>query len=135
MEAIFERRFGLDLAFRGRMWQVPPASYIERYIPARSTVMEVGTGYCEFSKAIETKRDTSVAMNLDVCLYAELGVRVIQTPSAHVSVVNSRSVNVAVASSCFEHLTCDEFVPATREVFWALRPARRFLNLQPNIRY
>jgi hypothetical protein len=135
MEAIFERRFGLDLAFRRRMWKVPPAGYIERYVPARSTAMEVGTGYCEFSKAIETKCETSVAMNLDVCLYAELGLWVIQTSSADVSAVDSRSVDVAVASSCFEHLTCDDIVPATREVVWAPRPARRFLNLQPNIRY
>jgi SAM-dependent methyltransferase len=134
-EAIYKRRFGPDLAFRRRMWQVLCTRFFQRYVPAESTVMEVGAGYCEFSNFIEAKHKIAVDLNPDTRLYADPDVRVVETSSVDLSAVDTGSVDVAFASNFFEHLTRDDIVLTMREVARVLRSGGRFLILQPNIRY
>jgi SAM-dependent methyltransferase len=134
-EVIYKRRFGPDLAFRRRMWQVLCTRFFQRYVPAQSTVLEVGAGYCEFINSIKAKHKIAVDMNPDTRLYAHPDVRVVETSSVDLSAVDTGSVDVAFASNFFEHLTRDDIVLTMREVARVLRPEGRFLILQPNIRY
>jgi SAM-dependent methyltransferase len=135
VEAIYKRRFGPDLVYRKRMWQVLCRSFFQRYVPKTSTLMEVGAGYCEFVNAIQAQHKIAVDLNPDTHLYASSDVRVIETRSTDLSAVPSASVDVAFASNFFEHLTRSDVLDTMREVARTLRPNGRFLILQPNIRY
>ena len=135
VEAIYKRRFGPDLLYRQKMWQVLCRQFFQRYVPKDGTLMEVGAGYCEFVNTIKAAHKIAVDLNPDTHLYAGPDVRVIETMSTDLSAVPSSSVDVAFASNFFEHLTRSDVVETMREVARTLRPNGRFLILQPNIRF
>lgn len=135
VEALYKRRFTPDLAYRQRMWRVLCARFFQRYVPASSTILEIGAGYCEFINAIRAKTKLAVDLNPDTRHYANADVQVIESSSVDLSAIASASVDVAFASNFFEHITREEIVRTMREVARVLRPDGRFIILQPNIRY
>lgn len=135
LEAIYQRRFGPDLAFRRRMWRLLCAEFFQRWVPPRSVVLEVGAGYCEFINAIAAGRKIAVDLNPDTRRHAGPGVEVLTAPSTDLAALATASVDVAFASNFFEHLSRPDIVQTMREVARVLRPGGRFLILQPNWRY
>jgi SAM-dependent methyltransferase len=117
------------------MWRVLCQQFFQRYVPRESTVLEVGAGYCEFINSIAAGQKLAVDMNPDTRSYAEPNVRVIETSSTDLSAIESGSVDIAFASNLFEHLTRGDIIRTMREVARVLKPAGRFLILQPNIRF
>ena len=132
---IYRRRFGPDVVFRRGMWRVLCQQFFQPYVPRESTVLEVGAGYCEFINSIAAGHKIALDMNPDTRLYAEPNVRVIEASSTDLSAIESGSVDIAFASNLFEHLTRGDIVRTMREVARVLKPAGRFLILQPNIRF
>lgn len=135
LETIYKRRFGPDVAFRVRMWQLLCRRFFQRYIPPSSTVLEVGAGYCEFINSINAQHKIALDLNPDTQTYASPEVRVIQSTSTDMSAIASGSVDIAFASNFFEHITRDDILLTMREVARVLKPTGRFLILQPNIRF
>jgi len=117
------------------MWRVLCQQFFQPYVPRESTVLEVGAGYCEFINSIAAGHKIALDMNPDTRLYAEPNVRVIEASSTDLSAIESGSVDIAFASNLFEHLTRGDIVRTMREVARVLKPAGRFLILQPNIRF
>src|SRR6185436_13343887 len=120
---------------RRGMWRVLCQQFFQPYVPRESTVLEVGAGYCEFINSIAGGHKIALDMNPDTRLYAEPNVRVIEASSTDLSAIESGSVDIAFASNLFEHLTRGDIVRTMREVARVLKPAGRFLILQPNIRF
>ncbi len=135
LAAIYQRRLGTDLAFRQRLWHTLCAEFFQRYVPTESAVLEIGAGYCEFINAIRARRKIAVDLNPDTARYAGPEVEVLATSSTELAALAPGSIDVAFASNFFEHLTRDEIIRTMREVARVLRPAGRFLILQPNYRY
>jgi len=46
-QKMYRRRFGKDVKFRQKMYQVLCADFFQKYIPENATVLEIGAGYCE----------------------------------------------------------------------------------------
>ena len=135
LQATYRRRFEPDVAFRRRMWQVLCHDFFQRYVPPNSTVLEVGAGYCEFINSIRAARKLAVDLNPDTAQHAAPDVQVIHSSSTDLSVLESRTVDVAFASNFFEHLDRPDIVLTLREVARVLRPEGTFLVLQPNYRF
>jgi SAM-dependent methyltransferase len=135
LEAIYQRRFGPDVAFRREMWRVLCSAFFQRYVPAEGAVLEVGAGYCEFINHIRAARKLAVDVNPDTARYADPDVRVIATSSTDLSAIPTGSLDTAFASNFFEHLERGDIVRTMREVARVLRPGGRFLVLQPSYRY
>ena len=135
LETIYQRRFGPDLQFRERMWQILCRDYFQRFVPPDSSVLEVGAGYCEFINTIVARRKIAVDLNPDVRQHAAAGVEVLVTTSTDLSALAPGSLDIAFASNFFEHLERRDIVQTMREVARVLRPGGRFLILQPNYRY
>ena len=128
LETIYQRRFGPDLQFRERMWQILCRDYFQRFVPPDSSVLEVGAGYCEFINTIVARRKIAVDLNPDVRQHAAAGVEVLVTPSTDLSALAPGSLDIAFASNFFEHLERRDIVQTMREVVRVLRPGGRFSN-------
>jgi ubiquinone/menaquinone biosynthesis C-methylase UbiE len=135
LERIYGKRFGLDMAFRQKMWRVLCRRFFQRFVPPESTVMEVGAGYCEFINTIQARRKIAVDLNPATAEMAAQGVEVVLTTATDLSAIPDGSIDVAFASNFFEHISRDDILLTMREVARTLRPGGRFLVLQPNIRY
>lgn len=135
LETIYKRRFGPDLTFRARMWEILCRRYFQRFIAPSGTVLEVGAGYCEFINSIQAAHKIAVDLNPDTARYANPDIDVFQTSSTDMQAIASGSVDAVFASNFFEHITRDDILSTMREVARVLRPNGRFLVLQPNIRF
>jgi len=121
---------------KDRVWRVLCRSFLQRYVGADDTVLDLGAGYCEFINHIECGRKIAVDLRDDVRRYAGPGVEVLQSASTHLSALGDNSVNVAFASNFFEHLPLKKDLLTTLcEIRRVLKQGGRLLILQPNIRY
>ena len=132
---IYQRRFGPDVAFRDRMWEVLCRDFFQRYVPSEATVLEIGAGYCEFINQIHATSKVALDINPDTEQHADRDVRVIIGRSTHMKDLRDSSVDVAFASNFFEHLTRDDILSTIGETRRVLRVGGRFMILQPNIRF
>lgn len=134
-EAIYQRRFGPDLSFRQKMWQVLCKDFFQRYVPAHSSVMEIGAGYCEFINNIDARSKIAVDLNPDTQRLAGSDVKVVISSSTDLSAIDTGSIDIVFASNFFEHLTRADIILTMREVARVLGTDGRFLILQPNFRF
>jgi SAM-dependent methyltransferase len=132
--AIYARRFD-DEEQRREMWEVLCTGFFQRYVPAGSTVLEIGAGYCEFINTIRARRKLAVDLNPDTVRHAAPDVTVITTASSDLSAIPAHSIDVAFTSNFFEHLSREDIVGTLREAARVLGPHGRLLVLQPNIRF
>ena len=135
VESIYKRRFTPDLKFRDQMWQALCRGFFQKYVPPKSTVLEVAAGYCEFINNIQAARKIAVDINPNTREYAGPDVSVHLGDAAHMNALADDSVDIAFTSNFFEHLTRDQITATVEEVHRVLVPGGRFLVLQPNIRF
>ncbi len=133
--AMYRRRFHGMGAFRRDMWRVLCRDWFQRFVPAGSTVVEVGAGHCEFINAIQADRKIAVDINPDTAEHAAGDVEIVLADSTAMDAVDSRSVDVVFMSNFLEHLGRDAIADTFTECRRILKPAGRILVLQPNVRY
>ncbi len=134
---IYSQRFSVsELAEQAAFWK-PVCRYLERYIPADSSVLDLGAGFCHFINEVRCREKIAVDLNGDALRrYASPGVRQIVGSASDLSALASASVDVAFASNVYEHFrTREEVAESFREVRRILRQSGRFLILQPNFAY
>jgi ubiquinone/menaquinone biosynthesis C-methylase UbiE len=132
---IYQRRFTPDLDFRRAMWAVLCRHFFQGYVPAGSTVLEIGAGYCEFINQIAAGRKLALDINPDTRNHAAADVEVVLAPSTAMTGVLDSSVDVVFASNFFEHLTRPDILATLAETERVLRAGGRLVVLQPNIRF
>jgi ubiquinone/menaquinone biosynthesis C-methylase UbiE len=135
LKEMYQRRFGEDVAFRKKMWEVLCAKFFQRYIPAHAVVLDVAAGYCEFINNIKASRKIALDLNPDVKHLAGPDVEVVLARSTNMRKIKSASVDVAFTSNFFEHITREDIAKTIEEVRRVLKPGGAFLVLQPNIRF
>lgn len=132
---IYKKRFADTLNFRNKMWQVLCRDFFQKFIPEDSTILELGSGYCEFINNIKARRKIALDINEDTKLIANKDVEVIITRSIDLSTINSDSIDRIFISHLFEHLDRKEIVKTLLEIKRCLRTSGQILILQPNIRF
>src|SRR5687768_9050848 len=106
LSAIYRARFGdpAEAEFRRRSWEVLCRSFLQRYVPRESTVLDLAAGTCDFINAIDARRKIAVDLNPDLATYAR-DAEVHLAPSTDMSPVSAESVDVVFTSNFFEHLS------------------------------
>jgi SAM-dependent methyltransferase len=134
---LYARRFSAaERAEKVRIWKVLCDGFFARYVSADDTVLDLGSGYCDFINQIRAARRIAFDMNPDTVRAAAPGVEVHSLPLDRLGeVVEAESVDLAFASNVFEHLEGpDPLLEVLEAVFRTLRPGGRLLVLQPNLR-
>jgi len=134
-QKMYRRRFGKDVEFRQKMYQVLCADFFQKYIPEDATVLEIGAGYCEFINNIRAKKKIALDLNPDIKKFAGDDVEAVIASSTDMKLMKNESIDVVFANNFFEHLSKEDIVKTIREVNRVLKRGGKFIILQPNIRF
>jgi len=123
---------------KARMWAVLVDRFLQRYIPAESTVVDIAGGYGEFASHVEAKRKIVVDLNPDAqhALSASVEVRLADARKLADESDLVGAADVVFVSNFFEHLASkDDLLAVLAGIRTILRPGGTLLVIQPNFRY
>lgn len=137
LPALYRRRFGAaERKRKDALWKVLCADFLQRYVEATDTVIDLGSGYGEFINNIRAAKKIAVDLNEDTADALDPDVTFALSAGARVPNVQDGSADVVFASNFFEHmLSKAELMETLREIARVLRIGGRLLVLQPNIRF
>lgn len=123
-----------DLAKRAAIWKAV-AGYLERFIPADATVLDLGAGYCGFINNVHAKNKFAVDQGEVVITHAAPGVHATVGDVSDLSAFADGKFDVVFASNLLEHLDEEPLAKTLAEVYRVLAPGGRFVIMQPNFTY
>ncbi|HKP94245.1 MAG TPA: class I SAM-dependent methyltransferase, partial [Fibrobacteria bacterium] len=135
-QGLYRARFDpAERAAKNALWKIV-CGYLQRWFPARGTVLDLGAGYCEFINNIRAGAKIAVDVNPDTAASAGPDVRVVNAPVVPLPFLETGSIDAAFLSNLLEHLADKAQVLALlREVRRILKPGGRVVILMPNIRF
>lgn len=136
LEKLYAQRFSELKEYRDNVWQILCSDYLFRYVPASSTVLDLGAGWGEFiNNVIATKK---IAMDLNPTTEKHLlpGVTFIHQDSSKPWLIESESLDVVFTSNFIEHLSDKASIErALSEACRCLKYGGRLICMGPNIKY
>ncbi len=116
------------------MWRAL-AAYLQRFIPKKACIMELGAGYCHFINNIEANEKHCLDTFERLPDYADQEVNVHVGSSCDMHHLESEKFDIVFASNFLEHLTRNEAKTTLDGVSRILKQGGKFILLQPNYRY
>lgn len=109
--------------------------YLQRYVPADATVLDLGAGYCNFINNIAAAEKHAVDLFSELANFAGPDVITHNRPCTTLTEeFEDGTFDVAFASNLFEHLTREELLLTLQQLARVLRPGGTLIALQPNFR-
>jgi SAM-dependent methyltransferase len=120
------------------LWKVLIDDFLQQYVPSKSSVLDIGGGYCEFINQILADKKCLIDLNPDSKLFANPDVEVL-----NIDVLNlgdrslfTEQFDRIFISNFFEHLSNkEELIQIILFCFDALKPRGSLLVIQPNFKY
>ena len=136
LTSLYEQRFSQrELDDKRVLWQALCRGFLDRYIGAEDTVLDLAAGTCEFINACRAGRKIAVDLNPEVKRWVE-SARAVVAASDNMIGVDDDSVDVVFTSTFFEHLPSKtDLLNTLGECHRVVRPGGRLLVLMPNLRY
>lgn len=128
---IYQRRFATNSEFKKKMWQTLYDEFFIDYIPANSTIIDIGAGYCEFINSVNSPNKYAFDINPDIVNHASPNVTIIKDLKS----LEDSTFDIVFISNFLEHLTKPEITKIITESHRILKQAGKLLILYPNIRY
>jgi SAM-dependent methyltransferase len=129
----YETRFS-PLPGRERVWGAI-CRYLERYLPANATVLDLGAGYCSFINQVRAKEKHALDVFPGFVEFASPGVHTMVGKSSDLRQFADGQLDVVFSSNMLEHLDRAEVAETLAEARRVLKPGGRLLIIQPNYRY
>lgn len=112
------------------------AMHLQRYINPKSSVLDVGSGYCDFINFIKASKKYALDKYLDPNKFALPNVtKLFGDFSLLEKRIENDSLDVVFASNFFEHLKEEELEKCVRVLKLKLKRGGILIILQPNYRY
>lgn len=134
---IYDRRF--DAAARSQkdvVWKIVVERFLQRWVPADATVLDVGCGFGEFLNHIECRRRIGVDMNPESASFLDSNIEFHCADATNLKILPAQSVDVVFTSNFMEHLPSKDAVHGVvAEAHRVLIPGGSFIALGPNVRF
>jgi SAM-dependent methyltransferase len=136
LQQIYRNRFGRTSAYRNQVWQILTATFFNRWIPADSTVLDLGCGYGEFSNNIVTAKKYAMDLNPDATKHLAEDVQFLEQDCSAEWPLPENSLDAVFTSNFFEHLPDKQCLKQTlRQAYRCLKPGGRLIAMGPNVKY
>lgn len=137
LEQIYANRFAGTEQYRDRVWKILTKQVFARWISPGDTIMDLGSGYCEFINNIPARVKHAMDLNPATRSHASHEVNVIlQDCSSPWETIAPMTLDAVFTSNFFEHLPSKDALEQTvLHAFNGLKPGGRLIALGPNIRY
>jgi SAM-dependent methyltransferase len=120
---------------RATVWKVV-ARYLASHVAPGAHVLELGAGYCDWINNVQASRRVAVDVWPELPAHTAPGVEpMVIDISNGLHSFGDATFDVVLASNLLEHFAPDAAAEVVREVARLLRPAGRFIVIQPNFRY
>lgn len=135
LQKIYGTRFAGKTDYRTKVWKVL-VEYFGQWFPATGTVLDLGSGYCEFINNASAKVKYAMDLNPDVHQRAAEGVKVLLQDCSEPWPLLEGELDAVFTSNFLEHLPNKSAVSAVLgHAFRCLKPGGRFIAMGPNIKY
>lgn len=133
LQELYDNRFNnSEKQNKNALWKVLCGLFFQQYIPADSSVVDIGAGFCEFINNISCKEKYAIDLNEETFAYAHSNVKVLKDLSS----LPEKSLDIVFMSNFLEHMNSKEDVlQILAKAYMVLKKNGRILILQPNIRY
>lgn len=120
------------------LWKVLTDDFLQQYVPSKSSVLDIGGGYCEFINQILADKKCLIDLNPDSKLFANPDVEVLNIDVFNLGdrTLFTEQFDRIFISNFFEHLSNkEELIQIILFCFDALKPGGSLLVIQPNFKY
>ena len=132
----YQQRFEKLAPYRDSVWQVLVREFFQSYVDPSATVLDLGSGWGEFTRHIQAHRKIAMDLNPDMSLYVRQEVQTILQDCSQTWQIPDSSVDVVFTSNFFEHLPDKDALRRTiQEALRCLKVGGRIICLGPNIRF
>ena len=136
LEEIYENRFAGLEDYRRAVWGVLADEVFSKWIPADSSVLDLGSGHCEFINHIPARLKYAMDLNPATERHAARNVAVLLQDCSAEWPVPAATLDAVFTSNFFEHLPDKTALERTvKNAVHCLHPGGRLVALGPNIRY
>lgn len=135
-EKLYSQRFTALENYRDNVWKIICSEFLFQYVPAGSTVLDIGAGWGEFiNNVIATNK---IAMDLNPATEKHLlpGITFLHQDCSKQWEIESDSVDVVFTSNFIEHLSDKLSIERTlAEACRCLKNGGKIVCMGPNIKY
>ncbi len=127
-------RFTPD-ARRDVLWRALWKHYFSSRIASDFTVLDLGCGYGSFINSVSAKRRIALDAWDGFAAYLVPGVEAVQSTVTDLSGIEDGSIDFALASNLFEHISQTDLTLVLEQLRRKLSPRGSLTIIQPNFRY
>lgn len=137
LSELYQIRFSADeLPRKNAIWKVLCDCFFSKYIMPNATVVDLASGYGEFSNNIDVNRQIAVDLNPDAKKYLKKSVEFHLCEATRLSDIVKAEADIVFTSNFLEHLPDKKVLDTLLDqVMISLKPGGKFLILGPNLRY
>ena len=132
VSSYFQTRYDFH-SERKRVWKAI-CEYLGNDIPPESSVLELGSGYCDFINNITAHKKIAVDADISSSKFCEKDVSFLNLKVTDIE-FEENTFDLVFASNLFEHLTESELDSLIQKINIILKPKGRLIIIQPNYYY
>ena len=118
---------------RKEVWKAI-CQYLSRYIPLQSSVLELGSGYCDFINNINARSKVAIDIDENSKQYCDPAVTFLNMKATEMEFAEN-TFDVVLASNLFEHLNDSDLEILTSKIYKSLKQEGKLILIQPNYYY
>jgi SAM-dependent methyltransferase len=128
----FQTRYVFD-SQRTKVWKAI-CEYLSKYISLESTVLDLGSGYCDFINNIRAKSKFAVDIDANSEKFCSSDVSFLNLKASDIEFEENR-FDIVFTSNLFEHLKEEELESLILKIGKTLKPKGKLIIIQPNYYY
>lgn len=132
----YQKRFEANAEYRDQVWKILCIDFFAQYIKEDATLLDLGAGWGEFSRNINSKVKYAMDLNPECGRRVEGYATFLQQDCSTLWPLEDGSLDVVFTSNFLEHLPNKSAIDLTlKESFRCLKKGGLMICMGPNIRY